>query len=200
MLEFERRFIAKEDISTGPVCQKFCTKLWLILTCLFMASILFSMAISPLFFLYLLMSAILARLVTLDLCYLVLPDIYTLPLMATGLGLAASPLLSISLIESLLGILAGGGSILILAIALDKINSKSNIGGGDIKMIAVAGSFLGISLMPIFLWVACLFSFILYPLLKSKNHAISFGPALIIALWILLTQEDILNHALSLFI
>lgn len=200
MFKFERRFIAPDDISSGPINAQYCTKIWLFVTLFFACSVLICETSTIQLCLYLTLAPILARLLALDLCHLVLPDLYTIPIIITGLSISLIPSLNIiSFTESILGIFIGGGAILLMTILLEKVNHKSNMGGGDIKMIAAAGGFIGISLLPSYLWIACAVAFILYPLLKKNNFVISFGPALILSFWLLLLQPKIVEKSISYF-
>tara|TARA_R110000868_G_scaffold218576_2_gene469324 strand:- start:250236 stop:250838 length:603 start_codon:yes stop_codon:yes gene_type:complete len=197
---YERRFIEAEDISTGPLPAKYLTKTWLALTLLLALSLFLVSLTTAQIALYLLLAPVIARLIVLDLCYLVLPDIYTLPLIVLGIALTFIPIPSVSLAQSLLGMLVGGGGILLLAIVLEKVNKQSNIGGGDIKLIAAASTFIGLESVANFLWLACAFSFILYPILRKNRKTISFGPTLALSFWLLLIHPKIIENALILFI
>ena len=58
----------------------------------------------------------------------------------------------INLVQSLLGTLIGGGGLLLLALLGDWLFKKESMGGGDIKLAAMLGAFLG--------WQKVLFVFI----------------------------------------
>ncbi len=45
--------------------------------------------------------------------------------------------------SSLLGILCGGGSLFLVAFGYEKLTGKEGMGGGDIKLLAMMGAFLG---------------------------------------------------------
>ncbi len=77
-----------------------------------------------------------------DLDYGIIPDVITLP--GIPIGLAASLVLpSISIFNALLGILAGGGTLFMVAWIYSLITGKEGMGGGDIKLLAMLGPFLG---------------------------------------------------------
>jgi leader peptidase (prepilin peptidase)/N-methyltransferase len=85
-----------------------------------------------------------------DLDHRIIPDAITLP--GIPLGLAASFLMPaanlnqsgwISPSESLIGILAGGGSLFLVAWGYQLLTRREGMGGGDIKLLAMIGAFVG---------------------------------------------------------
>jgi leader peptidase (prepilin peptidase)/N-methyltransferase len=83
-----------------------------------------------------------------DLDHRIIPDVISLP--GIPIGLAASfiaPILNgagwISPFESLVGILAGGGSLFLVAWGYQLITRREGMGGGDIKLLAMIGAFVG---------------------------------------------------------
>jgi leader peptidase (prepilin peptidase)/N-methyltransferase len=77
-----------------------------------------------------------------DLDHQIIPDVISLPGIAVGLLFAAvgcgPPLLA-----SVLGVLLGGGSLWAVAIGYHAFTGREGMGGGDIKMLAMIGAFLG---------------------------------------------------------
>ncbi|MBW2285060.1 MAG: prepilin peptidase [Deltaproteobacteria bacterium] len=58
----------------------------------------------------------------------------------------------ITWLDSLLGIVAGGGSLFLVAVAFEYLTGKEGMGGGDIKLLAMIGAWLGWqSLIPVVL-------------------------------------------------
>jgi leader peptidase (prepilin peptidase)/N-methyltransferase len=81
-------------------------------------------------------------LVFIDFDHQILPDAITLPLAAAGLALAFfSP--RISWRESLAGILAGAGSLWLVAFVYEKATGREGMGLGDVKMLGAIGAFTG---------------------------------------------------------
>jgi leader peptidase (prepilin peptidase)/N-methyltransferase len=117
-----------------------------------------------------------------DIDHKIIPDIITLP--GIPIGLAASFVLpDMTFKSSLLGLLAGGGSLLLVAWTYSLITHKEGMGGGDIKLLGMIGTFIG--------WKGVIFTIfasslagtlvgIFVMLLKGKNlkFAIPFGPFL----------------------
>ena len=77
-----------------------------------------------------------------DLDYQIIPDAITLPGIALGV-VAAVMALPIGLLDSVLGLLLGGGVLFSLAWASPYLFGKEGMGGGDIKLLAMIGAFLG---------------------------------------------------------
>jgi leader peptidase (prepilin peptidase)/N-methyltransferase len=99
-----------------------------------------------------------------DLDVRIVPDVISLPGIVLGLvlsiasyfflgdqsGIVPSPL------SSVIGILAGGGFLLATAWIYEKITGVEGMGGGDIKLLAMIGAFLGWPSIPITLFFASL--------------------------------------------
>ena len=77
-----------------------------------------------------------------DLSHTMIPDAITLPGIVIGL-LCAILILPIGLVDSLLGVLLGGGLLWFLAWVSPYVFGKEGMGGGDIKLMAMVGAFLG---------------------------------------------------------
>lgn len=86
-------------------------------------------------------------------------------------------------LNSLIGIVAGGGSLLLVAWLYEKLTGKEGMGGGDIKLLAMMGAFLGWRSVPFIIFAASLVGSVLgvsLMLLQKKDGklAIPFGPFL----------------------
>ena len=99
-----------------------------------------------------------------DLDVRIVPDVISLPGIVLGLVFSAVGYfffrneLSIvpSPLSSLIGILTGGGFLLATAWVYEKITGVEGMGGGDIKLLAMIGAFLGWPAIPVTLFIASL--------------------------------------------
>ncbi len=86
-------------------------------------------------------------------------------------------------LNSLLGILLGGGSLLLVAYAYQRLTGKEGMGGGDIKLLAMMGAFLGWKSVLFIIFASSLVGSLIgvtIMLLQKKDSklAIPFGPYL----------------------
>ena len=114
--------------------------------------------------------------------HLILLDIYPLPLALIGL-IYSFWSSHVTPVESFFGVVVAGFSLLIPNFISEKMDKHSGIGGGDIKFCLAAGAFVGVLNLHYFFWLAFFFALLLWPVLRAYNKHISFGPALILALW-----------------
>ena len=82
-----------------------------------------------------------------------------------------------------LGILLGGGSLLLVAWSYFRLTGKEGMGGGDIKLLAMMGAFLGWKAVPFILFASSLIGSVIgitLMVIQKKNTklAIPFGPYL----------------------
>ena len=92
-------------------------------------------------FLYSLVGALLV-ITFIDIDHQIIPDVITYP--GIGVGFVTSLLLGhITYKESLIGILLGGGILLLVAWGYYLLTKREGMGGGDIKLLAMIGAFLG---------------------------------------------------------
>ncbi len=96
---------------------------------------------TPLLAVRLAFAASLVALFAIDLEHHLLPDVITLP--GIVVGLVASLFLPPGIVESLIGILIGGGVLWVIGEAYFRYSGEEGMGGGDVKMLAMIGAFLG---------------------------------------------------------
>jgi len=88
-----------------------------------------------------------------------------------------------SWLNSLLGILLGGGSLLLVAYGYQWLTGKEGMGGGDIKLLAMMGAFLGWKSIPFIIFTSSLVGSLIgicmmFVQKKDSKLAIPFGPYL----------------------
>jgi leader peptidase (prepilin peptidase)/N-methyltransferase len=136
---------------------------------------------------YMALASALLTLTLIDLHHQILPDRITLPGIAVGLA-ASALLLPVGLLPAVYGVFLGGGLFLAIAVL-----SRGGMGGGDIKLIAMIGAFLGWQSVLLTTVVAATTGSLVGLALmvaygKGRKHAVPFGPflsvgALISLLW-----------------
>lgn len=121
-----------------------------------------------------------------DLEFRIIPDWLTLPGIVLGAAYGfINP--EIGWQNSLTGLAVGGGGFLLLAYLGELIFKKESMGGGDIKMAAMLGAFLGWQKLLLVFFLASLtavLAFFAIRLIKPKSLAdriIPFGPFLAFA-------------------
>jgi len=135
------------------------------------------------FLVYFIFTSVLIVITFIDLDHQIIPDILSLP------GIPVFFLASVFLVreitwkDALLGVLIGGGILYTIALVHELITKREGMGGGDIKLLAMIGGFLG--------WKSLLFVILLSSLLgtiigiaviavkkQDMKYAIPFGPFL----------------------
>lgn len=134
------------------------------------------------FFIYLGFCAAMMVITFIDLDHMIIPDIISLPGIATGFALSFVSN-HIDWQQSILGILLGGGLFYAVAFIFCLITKKEGMGGGDIKLLAMIGAFLGWQAIPFVIFLSAFVGAIaglIYTRFcsKEKNAQIPYGPFL----------------------
>ncbi len=148
-----------------------------------------------------------------DLDVRIVPDVISLPGIILGLLFSVvnwqilTGHLSVlpSPISSLLGVVIGGGSLLLVAWVYQLLTGREGMGGGDIKLLAMIGAFLGWPSVPLTLFSASLTGSVVGLLLMLKKgvdrqYALPFAPFLCLgALFDLFFGDQLVAFYLPLF-
>ena len=134
------------------------------------------------FFVFTLFTFALVVITFIDLDHQIIPDRISIP--GIPLGFLASLILTrTTYMDSLIGILAGGGFLLFVALFYHFIFKKEGMGGGDIKLLAMIGAFVGwqgVIFVVFFSSLVGSIAGVLYIVLSGKGtkSPIPFGPFL----------------------
>jgi len=120
-----------------------------------------------------------------DLDHQIIPDVITLPGIPLGF-IAAVLVMKLSCYEALWGLLIGGGVLYLIAVSYAFLRKQEGMGGGDIKLLAMLGAFLGWkSLIFIVLGSSLTAAAVGITLMavkgKDMKYAVPFGPFLSLA-------------------
>jgi len=150
------------------------------------------------FLIYIILSSVLIIIAFIDLNEQIVPDVISLPGIVIGFILSFF-VPYISYINSALGVAVGGGIILIIGLGGSVIFKKEAMGGGDVKLAAMIGAFLGwryiiISLFLGFFLGALAGIFLIMSKIKSREDVVPFGPFIVLGSFItLLWGEKIIT-------
>jgi leader peptidase (prepilin peptidase) / N-methyltransferase len=160
-----------------------------ILSALSGVALLLFFPLGAVFFLYWFFVLALITVAFIDLETQEIPDIISLPgipigvVSVTALNAIGGGTRAHALGDSLLGVVAGGGVMFLMGYFGEKIFKREALGGGDVKLMAMVGAFLG--------WRLAILTFFLAPFfgigvgmfmkLKFDSEVIPYGPHLAIA-------------------
>ena len=87
-----------------------------------------------------------------------------------------------------------GGGILLFTLVMDRLLQKETMGGGDIKLFAVTGLYLGLLKAMFAMFLACVFG-LCFAFLRRKSETpqMPFGPSIAAACWVMLLYGDIVQ-------
>lgn len=134
------------------------------------------------FLVFFFFSAVLIVVTFIDLDHQIIPDVLTLP------GIPVFFLLAVFIVkvpwtDAVIGLLIGGGTLLAIAFGYEFITKREGMGGGDVKLLAMIGGFLGWkSLVFILLFSSLLGAIIGIAVMliqkRDMKYAVPFGPFL----------------------
>jgi len=145
---------------------------------------------SYIFGVYSLLTFALIVITFIDLEFQIIPDSVSIGGIFLGIALSGLvPILQhsftwkIALINSILGVLAGGGVIYLTGVLGNFIFKKESMGGGDVKLMAMLGAFLGWKIALLIFFLAPFFGTPagLYVKFIKKEDIIPYGPYISLA-------------------
>jgi len=133
----------------------------------------------PIYFLF---GAALIAVIFIDFAHQIIPDVISLPGIFIGFALSfVNPFVSWQ--DSALGILFGGGSFYLVALGYYLATKREGMGGGDIKLLAMLGAFLGWQSLPFVIFTSAVLGLTggIWAMLEQRKGGktvIPYGPFL----------------------
>ncbi|MBT8361350.1 MAG: prepilin peptidase [Deltaproteobacteria bacterium] len=153
---------------------------------------------------YFIFSAALVTIIWIDIHHQIIPDIISIPGIVMGFCFSfISPLLSWQ--DSLIGLLVGGGIFYAISYSYYIIRKQEGLGGGDIKLLAMLGAFLGWQSLIFIIFASSLTGSMvgLIAMRSQKKGAftrIPFGPFLAISGLAYLFFHPTIHHVFRLYL
>ncbi len=157
------------------------------------------------YLLSLLFAATLVTISFIDLDHQIIPDVLSIPGIVAGLAAAFIPG-NVSWFDSIIGIIGGGGTLFLVGLIYEKLTGKQGMGGGDVKLLAMIGAWMGWRSLPFVLLVSSLTGAIIgsvFLLAAGKGYRvrIPFGPFLSLgALFYIFFGPQLTNWYISLLL
>ena len=175
-----------------------------LLTGVLFSLVLYYFGFSLVTLIYWLLAAALVVITFIDLDHQIIPDVISLPGIVVGF-FCSFFIPWISWLDSFFGLLLGGGLLLVVAWLYEVIAKREGMGGGDIKLLAMLGAFLGWkAILPIVFIASLVGTLVGIPAMilqkEDSRLAIPFGPFLsFAALVYLFWGQQIIYWYLHLF-
>lgn len=169
------------------------------------AALFYRFSLAPIFGIYFVFCAALLAIIFIDFYHQIIPDTISLPGILIGFAFSfINPTLSWQ--DSALGIIAGGGILYSIAAGYYLLTKREGMGGGDIKLLAMIGAFLGWQSLPFIIFSSSLLGSVvgIGAMLKQKKGGrtvIPYGPFLsIAAITYLYYQQEIREFFIMFFL
>jgi leader peptidase (prepilin peptidase)/N-methyltransferase len=178
---------------------------WVELLTAFLAlALVYRFGLTPMTVGYFVFIAALVTITFIDLDHQIIPDVISLPGVMVGLLFSfLTP--HVTFMNALLGAGLGAGILLAVALGYKMLTGREGMGGGDIKLLAMIGAFLGWRSVPFTLFAAsCVGSLVGVAAMVRRQAdgqlALPFGPFLAFgAVCYLFFGEQLIDWYLSLF-
>jgi len=130
-----------------------------------------------------------------DLQHKIIPDVISLPGILLGLAFSFFPSSGISPVDALIGVVGGGGFLYLVGTAFEKVTGREGMGGGDVKLLAMIGAWMGWKALPFIVLISSLSGAVIggVSLVISRQGVrsrIPFGPFLALGAFVFLFFEN----------
>jgi leader peptidase (prepilin peptidase) / N-methyltransferase len=130
-----------------------------------------------------------------DLEHQLIPDKITYPGMVLGLAVSLAPG-GLTILQAAIGLLVGGGALFLIALLGDWLFKKESMGGGDIKMAAMLGAFLGWQKVLLIFLASAVIGLVIslaimgFSARLRQNRVVPFGPFIALAAIVAIVWGD----------
>lgn len=152
---------------------------------------------------HLVFSGALLAIIVIDIYHKIIPDVISLPGIVIGFGSSFfNPVVTWQ--QSGLGLLIGGGVLYAVAAGYYLFTRREGMGGGDIKLLAMIGAFLGWQSLPFVVFGSSILGAVvgIGAMAKQKKGGrtvIPYGPFLSIAALIYMFYRELIDYYLMLY-
>jgi leader peptidase (prepilin peptidase) / N-methyltransferase len=120
-----------------------------------------------------------------DIDHKIIPDAISIPGIVIGFGYSLLPGSPVSVLESVLGIVIGGGLLYVIGVLFQLIRHKEGMGFGDVKLLAMIGAWMGWKALPMVILISSLAGTLIGGAClliggRKLSERIPFGPFLVL--------------------
>lgn len=147
--------------------------------------------------------AALLAIIFIDFYHQIIPDVISLPGIVVGVLLSfVNP--AVTWQDSLIGLVCGGGFFYLIAAGYYLVAKRAGMGGGDIKLLAMIGAFLGWQSLPFVIFSSALLGSIIGigAMVKQKKGGktvVPYGPFLAVGSYLYLFFQEEIRHFMVLY-
>lgn len=166
-------------------------------------ALFFKFHLSMLLGIYFVFSAALLAVIVIDIQHQIIPDVISLPGILAGFGASfLNP--QVTWQQSGLGVLMGGGVLYAVAAGYFLATRREGMGGGDIKLLAMLGAFLGWQSLPFVVFGSALLGAVvgIGAMIKQKKGGrtvIPYGPFLSAAALLYMFFREEIDLAMKMY-
>ncbi|MGW8288129.1 MAG: prepilin peptidase [Desulfobulbales bacterium] len=166
-------------------------------------ALLFKFGFTPALPIYFVFSGALVAIIFIDFYHKIIPDSISLPGIVIGFACSfINPIVTWQ--QSGLGLLIGGGVLYAVAAGYYLFTKREGMGGGDIKLLAMIGGFLGWQSLPFVVFGSSILGALvgIGAMTKQKKGGktmIPYGPFLSIAALLYMFYRELINYYLVLY-